>query len=133
MSLTALDPTVLLRPRRSIVGASAILLPFDAAGAIDWLGFEAHLARTFQAGLIPAVNMDTGYVNLIDHATQDEVLQRSEALAGGQPFFAGAFVGDRPGDRLDRDAYLSRIDAITRRGGDAGHLPVARSDQPARR
>ena len=117
MNLTTLDPTILLRPRRSIVGASAILLPFLTSGAIDWSSFEAHLARTFRAGLIPAVNMDTGYVNLIDHATQNEVLQRTESLASGLQFFAGAFVSDRPGDRLDCEAYQSRIDAITRRGG----------------
>ena len=117
MTAPELDPLRLLRPRRAITGASAILLPFDAGGAVDWPGFEAHLARTLDAGLIPAVNMDTGYVNLIDHATQDAVLQRTAAVAAGQTYFAGAFVADRAGSRFDRAAYLGRIDAITRQRG----------------
>ena len=117
MTYHPLDPLALLRPRRPIVGASAILLPFDATGGIDWPGFEAHVARTLRAGLIPAVNMDTGYVNLLDHATQGEVLTRCRAIAAGAEFFAGAFVADHPGDRFDRDAYLGRVDAVTAAGG----------------
>ena len=112
-----LDPVNLIRPRRTIVGASAILLPFDSAGEIDWAGFDAHLERTLRAGLIPAVNMDTGYVNLIDPATWTKVLLRTMKLTGGQPFFAGAFVLDRPGHRFNRDAYLFQTDTITRAGG----------------
>ena len=49
--------------RRSIRGISAVLLPVDAAGAIDWVGFAAHVARTVAAGIVPAVNMDTGHVH----------------------------------------------------------------------
>ena len=33
------DPLRLLRPRRKPVGMSAILLPFDETGAVDWPGF----------------------------------------------------------------------------------------------
>ncbi len=113
----SLDPLLMIRPRRAILGASAILLPFDGSGAIDWPGFLGHLARTQQAGLIAAVNMDTGYVNLIDTATQDEILARTRAVLAGDRFFAGAFVADRAGDRFNRDAYLARIEAITRAGG----------------
>ena len=40
---------------------SAVLLPFTADGDIDWVGFEAHLGRTVEAGIVPAVNMDTGF------------------------------------------------------------------------
>ena len=39
---TAIDPIAMLRPRRKIVGMSAILLPFDARGRIDWDGFRGH-------------------------------------------------------------------------------------------
>lgn len=67
---------------------SAILLPHDAAG-IDWAGFEAHVARTAEAGLTPAVNMDTGYVHLLSPAERTEVLGRTKAL--GVEFVAGAF------------------------------------------
>jgi hypothetical protein len=73
--------------------------------------------RTAEAGLIPAVNMDTGYVNLIDDRTRIEVLDRTQdAMAGGE-FVAGAFVADKPGDAFNRDAYRLRIDEIQTRGG----------------
>src|SRR3954447_11886873 len=100
-----LDPLALLRPRRKIVGMSAILLPYDDRGRIDWDGFRAHVARTFAAGLVPAVNMDTGYVNLITPEEKQQVLTESQALAGGREFVAGAFVGDAAGDAFNLDAY----------------------------
>ncbi len=57
-----------VRPGRAITGMSAILLPFLPDGTIDWAAFEAHVVRTADAGLVPAVNMDTGYVQLLDDA-----------------------------------------------------------------
>jgi dihydrodipicolinate synthase/N-acetylneuraminate lyase len=111
-----LDPLRLIRPRRRITGMSAILLPF-AGGSIDWRAFTAHVARTADAGLIPAVNMDTGYVNLLDGATRCDVLEQTASVLTGRPFVAGAFVADSPGDRFDCDAYLRQIDPIVRRGG----------------
>ena len=112
---------------------SAILLPFAPDGAIDWPAFERHVVRTADAGLTPAVNMDTGYVNLLDDAARVQVLRRrpGEALAG-RPFVAGAFVADRPGAAFDRDAYLraDRADPGARRH--AGHLPVVRADRARR-
>ena len=56
--------------RRPILGMSAVLLPFTADGAVDWHGFESLVARTVAAGLVPAVNMDTGYVQLLDADTR---------------------------------------------------------------
>ena len=82
-------PVDLVRPRR-ITGMSAILLPFTAAGDVDWGGFEAHVDRTATAGLVPAVNMDTGYAHLLDGTTKAEVLRRTAALVGAE-FVAGAF------------------------------------------
>jgi dihydrodipicolinate synthase/N-acetylneuraminate lyase len=111
------DPVRLLRPRRRVTGASAILLPFAADGSIDWPAFTAHVERTAAAGLTPAVNMDTGYVHLLDDATRLHVLDRTRAALAGGPFVAGAFVADRPGDRFDRDAYLRQAEPILARGG----------------
>jgi dihydrodipicolinate synthase/N-acetylneuraminate lyase len=111
------DPIQMLRPRRRIVGASAILLPFQSDGAIDWPAFSAHVVRTADAGLTPAVNMDTGYVNLLDDATRRTVLQKTRDALAGRAFVAGAFVGDRPGNRFDRDAYLRQIEPIVAHGG----------------
>lgn len=115
------DPITLLKPRRKITGISAILLPFhNEAGDVDWPAFEAHVTRTANAGLTPAVNMDTGYVNLIDVVLQDEVLRRTRSLLGGGEFVAGAFVADQPGAAFSRESYLRRCEAIQSQGG----LPI---------
>src|SRR5687767_4733279 len=120
MPHSTLDPLTLLRPRRPIVGMSAILLPYDTRGRIDWDGFRAHAARTLAAGLIPAVNMDTGYVNLLSPEEKRQVLAETRALAGGKEFVAGAFVRDAAGAGFDLDAYRRAIDEI----GEAGGTPV---------
>jgi dihydrodipicolinate synthase/N-acetylneuraminate lyase len=111
------DPFQLLRPRRRITGISAILLPFQASGDIDWPGFDAHLRRTADAGLIPAVNMDTGFANLLDEPTRLAVLERTRSVLGSGPFVAGAFVADQPGDDFARDAYVAQCQQIQRHGG----------------
>src|SRR5262245_22495822 len=61
--------------RRAIQGISAVLLPYDAAGRIDERGFRRHLRRTLDAGLRVAVNMDTGYIELLTPAEKALVLQ----------------------------------------------------------
>jgi dihydrodipicolinate synthase/N-acetylneuraminate lyase len=114
---STLDPTSLLRPRRRIEGASAILLPFEADGSVDWKGFDGHVSRTADLGLTPAVNMDTGYANLIDEGLRTELLRRTREVLDRRPFLAGAFVGDRPGDGLDLDAYFGQVDSIQEYGG----------------
>src|SRR5205814_379188 len=105
----AIDPLAMLRPRRKILGMSAILLPFDERGRIDWDGFREHLARTFAAGLVPAVNMDTGYVNLLTPEERRQVLTETKNVNDGRSFVAGAFVGDSPGDAFNLDAYRRAI------------------------
>lgn len=112
-----LDPFKLLSPRREIRGITAVLLPYTDAGEIDWTGFDGLLERTLAAGLTPAVNMDTGYVNLLDEAAQDAVLQRTRGVTCEAPFVAGAFVADQPEASFDRDAYTRRFEAIQAVGG----------------
>ena len=112
------DPISRLRPRRRIEGNSAILLPFLANGDVDWAGFAAHVRRTAQAGLIPAVNMDTGYVNLIDDATKRRALEMTRTELGvGRSYLAGAFVGDQPGAPFNFDAYARQMEMIQQCGG----------------
>jgi dihydrodipicolinate synthase/N-acetylneuraminate lyase len=116
----SVNPLSLVRPRRKPEGMSAILLPFEERGGVDWAGFRAHVARTAAAGLTPAVNMDTGYGNLLDEATRRRVLAETRDILGGGAFVAGAFVADRPGDALNLDAYRRAIDTIQEHGG----LPI---------
>ena len=107
-------------PCRRITGMSAVLLPFNDSGQVDWVGFDSHVTRTFDAGLQPAVNMDTGYINLIDDQTRLEVLRRTNKLASGRTFVAGAFVGDSPDSQFNSAAYATAMQQIQ----DAGGTPV---------
>ena len=45
MSSIDVNPLSLLRPRRKPVGISAILLPFEESGGVDWAGFRAHVDK----------------------------------------------------------------------------------------
>ena len=103
-------------PGRTITGMSAILLPHLDPSTVDWASLDGHIARTHEAGLTPAVNMDTGYVQLLDAATRLQVLDRAAAITGGD-FVAGAFTADQPGAAFDLDAYLRAVEEITVRGG----------------
>ncbi len=123
--MTAIHSIPAWKTKRKILGMSAILLPFlsDAANpspndcSIDWNGFRGHVTRTLEAGLIPAVNMDTGYANLIDAETRDAVLRETEQLCDGRRFVAGAYVGDQPGSRFAADEYLRQIETIQNHAG----------------
>ncbi|HVU12217.1 MAG TPA: dihydrodipicolinate synthase family protein [Phototrophicaceae bacterium] len=111
------DPLAMIRARRAIWGMSAVLLPFTEAGAIDWDGFCAHVARTVAAGIVPAVNMDTGYVNLISADERLEVLRLTQSVMSGREFVAGAFVADQVGASYDEAAYFRQIEIIKGHGG----------------
>ena len=106
----------LVRPRRRITGMSAVLLPHTAEGEVEWTAVEAHIARTVEAGLTPAVNMDTGYVQLLGEADRRRVLDLARSVTGGR-FVAGAYVGDSPGDAFDLRAYVAEASAVAERGG----------------
>lgn len=110
--MTTTIPLDLIQTGRKITGMSAILLPFHDNHEIDWNGFNAHLIRTAEAGLTPAVNMDTGYVNLLDDASRRQVLEQTKAVLGGKPFVAGAFFADSPGDSWNPDAYKAAIELV---------------------
>jgi dihydrodipicolinate synthase/N-acetylneuraminate lyase len=110
------------RPDRRITGMSAVLLPFGPAGEVDWEALTAGVARTAAAGLVPAVNMDTGYGPVLDAATRARVLELTAAtLAGAEPvpgwsFVAGAHVdGDDP--RFDTGAHKAALAEVAAAGG----------------
>src|SRR5258707_5142330 len=112
-----ISPASMIKLRRKITGISAILLPFTSEGQVDWDGFCGHVSRTAEVGLIPAVNMDTGYVNLLDDASRHTALALAHKTLGGGEFVAGAFVADQPGDSWQVDAYRREIEAIQQHGG----------------
>jgi dihydrodipicolinate synthase/N-acetylneuraminate lyase len=120
MTTPPIDPESLIVRRRKIRGISATLLPFTESGSIDWSGFTSHCIRTAEAGLIPAVNMDTGFGNLLDFKQRNSVLDAARSALGERPFVAGVFVADRAGASFDRDGYLHAMQVVL----DHGATPV---------
>lgn len=110
-----------VRPGRRITGMTAVLLPFDDGGSIDWPTFSELVGRTVAAELVPAVNMDTGFGPVLTPEERSQVISLTAAVATpgahGIAFVAGAHVVDRPGDALDVDGYRSEAAAIARAGG----------------
>ena len=104
--------------RRTIRGASAVLLPMADDGSVDWAGYEVHLGRTVAAGLTPAVNMDTGFGPYLDEADRAEVLRIAGALGG--EVIAGVHSDDAPGDAFDADALLASAEVVA----STGALPI---------
>lgn len=110
-------PSAQIKPRRKITGISAILLPFTEDSAVDWEGFCGHVGRTAAHHITPAVNMDTGYANLIDQATREAVLARTRAVLAGSQFCAGAYVPTQPGHSWNPDPVYLQIELIQKYGG----------------
>lgn len=103
-----------LRSGRRPHGISATLLPYTCEAEIDWVGFERHVARTHAAGLDLAVNMDTGFGDLLSAAERARVLDATGGVLGpGVAFWAGAFADD---DADPVSSYRRSITAIERRG-----------------
>jgi 4-hydroxy-tetrahydrodipicolinate synthase len=121
-----------VQPRRKITGIAAALLPFEENGSVAVEAFQDHLLRTHSAGLINAVNMDTGYINYLSEQEQQQVLQWSrEALPRNTKFVAGAYIEALEGDVVS--LYRRRIDQIVEYGGTPIIFQTARlHDQPAR-
>lgn len=102
--------TMPVQPGRTILGAAALLLPIDADHNIDWASFESLVTRTAASGLIPAVNMDTGYVQLLSSQDQARVLEVTSSITDN--FYAGVFVADNEGDDFDLEGYTRRFDEV---------------------
>jgi dihydrodipicolinate synthase/N-acetylneuraminate lyase len=101
---------------REVQGIAAALLPYEANGNVAVAAFQRHLVATHGAGLMNAVNMDTGYVNYLSEAEKLEVLGLTrEALGKDVPFVAGAYIEGRDGDVVS--LYRQQMDAIAKLGG----------------
>ena len=97
--------------RRKPQGIAAALLPYEADGRVSVESFQQHLIATQRAGLMNAVNMDTGYVNLLSEAEKGDVLRWTrDALGKDVPFVAGAYVENQDGDVVD--LFRNQLDAI---------------------
>src|ERR1043166_5862632 len=105
-----------IKPRRKIKGIAAALLPFAANGEVAVDAFQQHLRRTHAAGLINAVNMDTGYINYLSEQEQQQVLQWTRAaLPRNSKFVAGAYIEGLQGEVVS--LYRRQIDRIIKYGG----------------
>ncbi|MGH9403019.1 MAG: dihydrodipicolinate synthase family protein [Terriglobia bacterium] len=105
-----------MRHRRKAQGISALLLPYRQDGRMDDAGFHRHLERTLQAGLRVAVNMDTGYGDLLTPDEKRQVLKwTAEATRGRSEFVAGALppAGSGP----SHTGYTAECEAIRAAGG----------------
>ena len=102
------------QPRRKVQGMAAALLPYEPDGRVAVDAFAKQLISTHQAGLMNAVNMDTGYVNYLTDTEKEEVLGWTrQALGKGIPFVAGAYIEHHAGDDIVA-LYRRQIDAIVR-------------------
>src|SRR5712672_4739892 len=102
--------------RRKVQGIAAALLPYSADGKVAAEAFQRHLVATRQAGLMNAVNMDTGYVNYLGDAEKCEVLRWTrEALGQGVAFVAGAYIEGQAGDVVA--LYRREMERIVEFGG----------------
>jgi dihydrodipicolinate synthase/N-acetylneuraminate lyase len=70
---------------------------------------------TFASGLTPAVNMDTGFVNLLTRDERRRVLASAAEAARGRRFVAGAFVEGEDG--APETLYRREVEAIRAAGG----------------
>ncbi len=114
-NLALVPMTPLQQHGRTIDGMSAVLLTHHEDGSIDWSSFEAHLARTAAAGLTPAVNMDTGFVQLLEPGTRRRVLDLARRTV--DRFVAGAFVADDDGSAYDPGALARSCAEVAEAGG----------------
>ena len=105
-----------IKVRRKVQGIAAALLPYEANGRVAVEAFQQHLVATQCAGLMNAVNMDTGYVNYLGDAEKQDVLRWTrEALSSGVPFVAGAYIEGQDGEMVG--LYRREMDRIVAVGG----------------
>jgi dihydrodipicolinate synthase/N-acetylneuraminate lyase len=105
----------LRRPRRKVQGISAVLLPYGRDAQIDEAAFRRQVHRTLNAGMRAAVNMDTGYIDLLTPDEKRQVLAWTSEIAAGDWFVAGALPA--LGAASSAAAYVRECEAIAGAGG----------------
>ncbi|SRR6266536_2990361 len=107
------------KPCRKVQGIAAALLPYQTNLRVDVESFQRHLVVTHQAHLINAVNMDTGYVNLLTETEKRDVLSWTrDALGRDVMFVAGAYIENLEGNIVT--LYRQQLDVIV----GFGALPI---------
>ncbi len=102
--------------QRKVQGIAAALLPYQSNGSVAVEAFQQHLIATHHAGLMNAVNMDTGYVNYLSEPEKRDVLRWTvEAVGKDVPFVAGAYIENQTGDIVA--LYRQQMDSIVQAGG----------------
>jgi 4-hydroxy-tetrahydrodipicolinate synthase len=102
-----------------VQGIAAALLPYESDGRVAVEALKRHLLATQGAGLMNAVNMDTGYANYLSGEEKQNVLRWTrEALGKDAPFVAGAYIENEPGNVVA--LYRREMDAIA----GAGAIPI---------
>lgn len=102
------------KARRKVQGIAAALLPYEPDGRVAVDAFARQLTSTQKAGLMNAVNMDTGYVNYLSDSEKQKVLDWTrQALGKGVPFVAGAYIEHHAGEDIVT-LYRRQIDTIVR-------------------
>jgi dihydrodipicolinate synthase/N-acetylneuraminate lyase len=94
-------------------------LPYEQDGQIAVEAFQRHVQFTHRAGLMNAVNMDTGYVNYLTEPEKLEVLRWTrDAVGKDTPFVAGVYIEGQSGDLVA--LYRRQMDAIVA----CGAIPI---------
>ena len=107
------------KPGRKVQGIAATLLPYTPDGRVAVEAFQKHALATHRAGLMNAVNMDTGYVNYLSVAEKQEVIRWTRgALGKDVPFVAGAYIEGQAGEVVA--LYRKEMESIV----DAGGIPI---------
>ncbi|MFN9605863.1 MAG: dihydrodipicolinate synthase family protein, partial [Planctomycetota bacterium] len=86
------SPLIPAKPNREIHGICAAYLPWRPIAKIDFDSYAMMLESIWRSGLTPAVNMDTGFANLLTDGQRREVLQFAKSISQGRPIVAGVFV-----------------------------------------
>lgn len=104
-----------LVPGRMIDGIAAVLLPFRQNDEPDFDAFARLVDHTYDSGLTPAINVETGVVHLLSADQRGDVLAVAAGVARGRRLIAGAFIEGEVGDIVR--LYQHEIERIVRQGG----------------
>jgi dihydrodipicolinate synthase/N-acetylneuraminate lyase len=104
-----------LVPGRTIDGIAAVLLPFRQNDEPDFEAFARLVEHTYESGLTPAINVETGAVHLLRPDQRGDVLAVAAGVARGRRLIAGVYIEGEPGDIVR--LYQREIERIVRQGG----------------